>query len=106
MQSVRSTLLCRQCSVLEPRLTLVVTPIPFCMQDKAAVEIAIKEAEEKCAGGGSAGECAAAWDNVSVCSIVLGEPRPNQQEPIDTDCLLFCRSRRSLQPLPTRRSQM
>jgi hypothetical protein len=35
------------------------------MQDKAAVETAIKEAEEKCASGTS-GECAAAWDNVSV----------------------------------------
>lgn len=36
-------------------------------QDKAAVETAIKEAEDKCASGTS-GECAAAWDNVSCCS--------------------------------------
>lgn len=39
--------------------------VPLCMQDKAAVETAIKEAEEKCASGTS-GECAAAWDNVSA----------------------------------------
>jgi hypothetical protein len=34
------------------------------LQDKAAVETAIKEAEDKCATG-TTGECAAAWDNVS-----------------------------------------
>lgn len=34
------------------------------VQDKASVEVAIKEAEDKCASG-TTGECAAAWDNVS-----------------------------------------
>jgi len=38
------------------------------MQEKTAVETAIKEAEEKCADG-TAGECAAAWDNVSKTDV-------------------------------------
>jgi hypothetical protein len=33
------------------------------LQEKAVVETAIKEAEEACKDG-TAGECAAAWDNV------------------------------------------
>lgn len=35
------------------------------LQEKAAVETAIKEAEEACKDG-TAGECAAAWDNVRL----------------------------------------
>jgi hypothetical protein len=35
------------------------------VQEKGAVESAIKEAEDKCTSGTS-GECAAAWDNVSI----------------------------------------
>jgi hypothetical protein len=41
--------------------------LPLCLQKPDAVETAVKEAEEKCASGTS-GECAAAWDNVSVLS--------------------------------------
>ena len=37
----------------------------YLAQEKAAVESAIQDAEKACADG-TAGECAAAWDNVSA----------------------------------------
>lgn len=73
----------------------------LCLQKPDAVETAVKEAEEKCASGTS-GECAAAWDNVSV----LSSSRDQQQKTlwqIFTSLCFARRLRRSPQPLHTRR---
>lgn len=43
----------------------------FTLQSKSAVETAIKEAEKACKDG-STGECAAAWDAVSVSTGACG----------------------------------
>jgi len=50
--------------------------------DKAAVETAIKEAEEKCASG-STGECAAAWDNVEEISATIAHKKVAEAESND-----------------------
>ncbi|WIA11919.1 hypothetical protein OEZ86_002904 [Tetradesmus obliquus] len=42
--------------------------------EPAAVETAIKEAEDKCASGTS-GECAAAWDNVEEISAAISHKK-------------------------------
>jgi len=84
---------------------------PFCLsQDKDAVSNAIKEAEEVCEGG-AAGECAAAWDNVSVFGG--GRDALTGADFFDASDLLNAhmphhaskthRWRRSAQPSPTRR---
>lgn len=56
-----------------------------------AVEIAIKEAEEAC-DGGSAGECAAAWDEVEEISAAISHKKdaakadPALSDPLEQYC--------------------
>ncbi|KAF8071110.1 CP12 [Scenedesmus sp. PABB004] len=75
MRSVRASPVARAAG---PR-AVSVRPLPRVAMrsstpDKAAVETAIKEAEEKCADG-TAGECAAAWDNVEEISAAISHKK-------------------------------
>jgi len=58
--------------------------------EKAAVETAIKEAEAAC-DGGTAGECAAAWDNVEEISAAISHKKDaakanNTDDPLERFC--------------------
>lgn len=66
-----------------PRAVIVTRSTP----DKAAVETAIKEAEEKCASGTS-GECAAAWDNVEEISAAISHSKADTKssDPLEQFC--------------------
>eukprot|EP00775_Hariotina_reticulata_P005222 gene5222-5459_t len=59
-----------------PKVAVRATP------EKTAVETAIKEAEEKCADG-TAGECAAAWDNVEEISAAISHKKVAEAESSD-----------------------
>eukprot|EP00878_Enallax_costatus_P026270 GHUV01028170.1.p1 GENE.GHUV01028170.1~~GHUV01028170.1.p1 ORF type:complete len:105 (+),score=26.79 GHUV01028170.1:83-397(+) len=56
--------------------------------EPAAVETAIKEAEEKCASG-TTGECAAAWDNVEEISATISHKKVTDaasSDPLEQFC--------------------
>jgi hypothetical protein len=59
-----------------PRVVARSTP------DKAAVETAIQDAEKACADG-TAGECAAAWDNVEEISAAISHKKVADAETSD-----------------------
>eukprot|EP00208_Stichococcus_sp_RCC1054_P001789 CAMPEP_0206135530 /NCGR_PEP_ID=MMETSP1473-20131121/805_1 /ASSEMBLY_ACC=CAM_ASM_001109 /TAXON_ID=1461547 /ORGANISM="Stichococcus sp, Strain RCC1054" /LENGTH=116 /DNA_ID=CAMNT_0053527445 /DNA_START=65 /DNA_END=415 /DNA_ORIENTATION=+ len=70
---------------VQPRQMHVARATPT--TDKSAVETAIDNARETCEGG-SAGECANAWDDVEEISADLAHKRDNKKksDPLDEYC--------------------
>ncbi|KAK4766173.1 hypothetical protein SAY87_007815 [Trapa incisa] len=86
--ALRTTLSLRPIKVAGSRRMrpAVVAAVPESIEEK--VVESIKQAEEVCAGGGTSGECAAAWDEVEELSAAKSHAndRKKGSDPLEEFC--------------------